>query len=130
MNRYTSFPFCVNGQGRTEETGREAHIRQLIEQVLFTSPGERLNRPAFGANLMSFVFDPLSAELGAATKHMVHAALQEQLYHLAQIQDVQVRAEDATLFVTVQYISLEDRQSNVASFERGLDSAGAGPSAL
>ena len=60
------FPFHFDDRGRTATTTLDDHVRDLIEQLLFTSPGERVNRPDFGAGLLQLVFAPNSAELAAA----------------------------------------------------------------
>jgi len=123
MSRYLSFPFCIDGRGRTAEADRNAHVRQLIEQVLFTTPGERINRPTFGTNLRSLLFSPLEDELSAVTEHMAQAALREHLSHWIQVQEVQVEVEETTLRVTVRYVALETGASTQQRFERGLNPA-------
>ena len=70
------YPYSIDGRGRTAETGEDDHIRDLIEQLLFTMPGERVNRPDFGCGLMQLVFEPNSPELAAALQFTVSAALQ------------------------------------------------------
>ena len=50
------YPLRVDGRGRTAHTAGDEHIRDLIEQVLFTSPNERVMRPDFGAGLLALVF--------------------------------------------------------------------------
>ena len=59
----TDFPYRIAINGRTATTDRSKHIRNLIRQVLFTIPGERVNRPAFGSGLNQLVFDPNNVEL-------------------------------------------------------------------
>ncbi len=113
-----AFPFHLDGRGRTAETGDEEHLRQLIEQVLFTQPGERVNRPTFGSDLMQLVFAPASDELATAAQFMVQGALQQWLGDLIQVEAVQVHSEEASLRVTVQYLARRDQQRRVAVFER------------
>ena len=113
------FPFHFDGRGRTAETGTDEHIRDLIKQVLFTAPGERVNRPTFGSGLMRLVFAPNSDELAAATQFLVQGALQQWLGDLIQVDEVQVESEDATLRVTVQYTVRRTQQQQVARFTRG-----------
>ena len=74
-----TFPFAFDSRGRTGDATEEEHIRQLIEQLLFTSPGERVNRPTFGSGLLQLLFAPNSPELGAATQMLVQSALQQWL---------------------------------------------------
>ena len=50
------FPYHFDSHGRTAAIDYDAHIRDLIEQVLFTAPGERVNRPDFGSGLLRLVF--------------------------------------------------------------------------
>ena len=112
------FPLRVDGRGRTGATDDADHIRDLIEQVLFTSPGERVNRPTFGSGLMQLVFMPNSAELAAATQFLVQGALQQWLGELIQVEAVQVESEDSTLRITVQYLIRRNLQRRVAEFAR------------
>jgi len=71
---YFDFPYHVDGRGRTAETGEDDHIRDLIHQVLFTSPGERVNRPDFGCGVAQLVFQPNSDTLAAATQFLILGA--------------------------------------------------------
>lgn len=98
------YPFQFDGSGRTARTGEADHVRDLIEQVLFTAPGERVNRPTFGSGLMQLVFAPNSDALAAATQVSVHGALQQWLGDLLMVEGVEVFREDAALRVTVRYI--------------------------
>jgi len=112
------FPFYFDGRGRTARARGDDHIRDLIEQVLFTAPGERVNRPDFGSGLMQLVFAPNSEELATATQFMVQGALQQWLGDLIQVEDVQVESEESTLRVTVTYIIRRNQQRQVAEFTR------------
>lgn len=112
------FPFHFDGRGRTAEVATDEHIRNLIEQVLFTSPGERVNHPTFGSGMMQLVFAPNSDELATATQFLVQAALHQWLGELIEVGDVQVESEDAVLRVTVQYTVRRTQQSQVADFTR------------
>ena len=60
------YPYGIDGRGRTAATSQTDHIRDLIEQVLFTVPGERVNRPSFGSGLLQLVFAANSIELATA----------------------------------------------------------------
>lgn len=113
------YPFRIGNQCRTATTERAAHIRDLIEQVLFTVPGERVNRPEFGSGLMQLVFGPSSEEVATATQFLVQGALQQTLGELIQVEGVDVQSEDATLTVTVQYLVRATQQRQVDRFTRG-----------
>src|SRR2546430_9643296 len=88
------FPYHFDNRGRTAETGDDDHIRNLIQQVLFTAPGERVNRPTFGSGVLQLVFAPNGDTLAAATRLSVAAALQEGLGDVIEVTDVQVEADD------------------------------------
>ncbi|HSB10219.1 MAG TPA: GPW/gp25 family protein [Blastocatellia bacterium] len=113
------YPYRFDGRGRTAEADDNDHIRDLIEQVLFTAPGERVNRPSFGSGLMRLVFAENSDELATATQFLVQASLQQWLGDLIQVDEVQVKNEDSTLFVTVQYTVRRTQEPQTAQFARG-----------
>ena len=113
---FLNHPFHFDGRGRTAQTGHEGHIRDLIAQVLFTSPGERVNRPEFGSGLMQMVFAPGGGEIATATRALVEGALQQYLGELIQIDEVQVDSEESTLKVTVRYVVLTSQERQTAEF--------------
>jgi phage baseplate assembly protein W len=104
MTTRVHFPHQMDGRGRTREDDEAAWIRGLIEQVLFTAPGERVMRPDFGSGLRELVFAPNSPELAAATQFLVQGALQQWLADLITVETVRVEAVDSRLSVTVQYL--------------------------
>jgi hypothetical protein len=114
------FPLRIDGRGRTAGADDETHVRQLIEQLLFTAPGERVNRPTFGTAIRQVVFAPLSDENAAAVKLMLQGALQQWLGDVIQVTAVAVQAVDASLQVTVQYVVRRNRQLRVAQFTREI----------
>lgn len=111
-------PYRIDGRGRSAEATEAAHIRQLIEQVLFTAPGERINRPDFGTGLRDLVFAPNSSELAAATEFMVQGALQQWLGEVIQVVAVNIESVDAALQVNVRYRVQRTQQEQVAQFSR------------
>jgi phage baseplate assembly protein W len=90
----------------------------MIEQVLFTAPGERVNRPDFGSGLLQLVFEPNSDELVITTQFMVQGALQQWLGDLIEVNSVTVDNEDSKLLVTVEYTIRRTQQPQVAKFLR------------
>lgn len=113
------FPYRPDSRGRTASAEPDTHIRELIEQLLFTTPGERVNRPDLGTNIRQLVFAPNSDELATATQFMVQGALQHWLGTLIQVESVSVRADQEQLTVQVQYIIRRDleRRSSEFTFE-------------
>jgi uncharacterized protein len=116
MNGVLDFPYRFDGHGRTTTTDRDDHIRDLIEQVLFTAPGERVMRPDFGSGLLALVFEPNSTTLAATTQILVQGALQQNLSHLIAVQAVEVSDDDAALRVDIRYTVLLDRTTHTATF--------------
>lgn len=115
---HLAFPYHIDGRGRTAEADDEAHVRDLIEQVLFTAPGERVNRPEFGVGLPQLVFAPNSDELAAATEFMVRGGLQRWLPETVQVEAVDVRSEDGALRVLVRYAVARTGERKSATFTR------------
>lgn len=114
------FPFHFDSRGRTATTGDDDHIRDMIEQLLFTSPGERVNRPDFGSGLLQLVFAPNSPELAAALQYTMQAALQRWLSDVIEVQALDVSSEQATLRVVVQYVVRRSAAQQVAEFVRSV----------
>jgi phage baseplate assembly protein W len=113
---YLDYPFRFDGRGRTAVTGENDHIRDMIEQVLFTNPGERVNRPEFGCGLKRLLFMPNAQPLAAATQVLVKSALQKWLETAIQVELVEVEAQDATLTVKVTYSVRTDGERRVDVF--------------
>ncbi|MEN6428251.1 MAG: GPW/gp25 family protein [Phycisphaerales bacterium] len=116
-----AFPFRFDERGRTAHVDDERHIRDLIEQLLFTMPGERVNRPDLGCGLMQLVFSPNSPELAAATQFQVQGALQQWLGDLIHVEAVEAASVEATLTVTVRYVIRRTQQQTSVQFQRGVE---------
>jgi hypothetical protein len=114
-----NFPYQFDGRKRTQEAALEDYIKQLVEQVLFTSPGERVNLPDFGSGLLQLPFAPNSVEMAAATQFAVQAALQKWLGNYIRVQSVVASAQDAKLIVTVSYATLNTDVTQVQTFIYG-----------
>ena len=112
------FPFHFDSRGRTATTTDDDHIRDMIEQLLFTNPGERVNRPDFGSGLLQMVFAPNSPELAAALQFTMQAALQRYLGDLIDLQSLEVSVQDSTLNVVVKYLVRRTQESQTETFER------------
>jgi phage baseplate assembly protein W len=113
------FPFHFDTRGRTATTDDDDHVRDMIEQLLFTNPGERVNRPEFGSGLLQLVFAPNSPEMAAALQFTLQAALQQWLGDVIQVQTLEVTSEDSTLQVDLKYIVLRTAEQRTATFVRG-----------
>jgi len=112
------FPFQFDKRGRTAATTDDDHIRDMIEQFLFTSPGERVNRPDFGSGLLQLVFAPNSPELAATLQVTIQAGLQRWLGDLIEVQKLEVISEDSTLQVDLAYVIRRTQEQQTAQFSR------------
>jgi phage baseplate assembly protein W len=113
-----NFPFQFDGRGRTMDPLAD-YLRQLVEQVLFTSPGERVNLPDFGSGLLQLPFAPNSAELAAATQFSVQGALQKWLSGYIKVLSVTATVQESQLSVTVTYAPLNTQVTQVQTFVYG-----------
>jgi phage baseplate assembly protein W len=112
------FPFHFDSRGRTAATSDDDHIRDMIEQLLFTNPGERVNRPDFGSGLLQLLFAPDSTEMTAALQFTMQAALQRWLGDLIELQALEVISEDSSLQIEVRYVVRRTNDRQTAQFTR------------
>ncbi|MFI6698224.1 GPW/gp25 family protein [Streptomyces sp. NPDC050509] len=99
-----AFPFRVDRRGRTAHAAYDDHVRDLVEQLLFTSPGERVMRPDFGCGLLDLVFTPNSPELASAVELSVQASLQRWLGELIEVEALDVISEENVVRVHLRYV--------------------------
>lgn len=114
------FPFGIARTGRTRLTGLDDHVRDMIEQVLFTSPGERVNRPDFGCGLLDLVFELNSPDLAAALQVTVQGALHRWLGDVIAVRSLAVEAEDSTLRIEIDYVLLATGGVRTETFDSGV----------
>ena len=112
------YPYTMDALGRTATCDRDTHIRNLIEQVLFTIPGERVCNPTFGSGLQQLVHAPNSPELASTTQFLVQGALHKYLGHLIQVNSVEVESHDNVLSVLIDYTTIQDKYDHREVFNR------------
>lgn len=115
-----AIPLSFDTRGRTATLGRAPHVADLVEAVLFTAPGERVNRPDFGSGLLQMVFAPNSPELAAAVQFTVQAALNRWLADLIEVGTLQATSDDASLSVELSYLVKATGQPRTATFTRSV----------
>lgn len=108
---YLDHPLRLDGRGRVSTTEADDHVRDMIYQVLFTNPGERVNRPDFGCGLLQLVFEPNSEALATATQFLVHGSLQRWLADVIQVDRVEITNEEGQLIVVVVYTRRDTGES-------------------
>jgi len=112
------YPFHIDSRGRTAECNDAAHVRDMLEQLLFTNAGERVNRPDFGSGLMQLIFAPNSPELAAALQFTMRAAIQQWLGDVLDLQGLDVSSQDAILRITIRYALRRTGETRTETIER------------
>lgn len=112
------FPFHFDNRGCTATTDDHDHIRDMIEQFLFTNQGERVNRPNFGSGLLQLIFAPNSPELAVALQFTIQAGLQQWLGDIVEIGTLRVSSEDASVYVELSYKVRRTGEARTATFTR------------
>jgi uncharacterized protein len=115
---HIDYPWDYDSRGRTAETDDDGHVRDMLEMLIFTDPGERVNRPGFGCGLRQLVFAPNSPELAAALQFTMQAAIQREQSDVLTLEDLQVTSEDASLRVVVNYVVLRTGQVATSELQR------------
>ncbi|HMI93903.1 MAG TPA: GPW/gp25 family protein [Polyangiales bacterium] len=112
------FPHQLDGRARTALARTDEHVRDMIEQLIFTNPGERVNRPDFGSGLLQLVFAPNSPELAATVQFTLQAALQRWLRDVIEVKELRVTAAESTLRIDLSYLLQGQDELRTASFSR------------
>ena len=112
------YPLHFDIRGRTASTDRADHVLDMIKQLLFTNPGERVNRPDFGSGLLQMVFEPTSPELATALQFTIQAAIQRYLGDLIEARGLSVTTDESTLRVEIQYAVWRTNELRQDTFER------------
>ena len=103
MNVNVAFPYHLDARGQTATVADGEHIREMLEQLLLTSPGERVNRPDFGCGIRDLLFGPNSPEVAAALQVTIGTAIQQWLGDLIAVDALEVVAHDSELDVQLAY---------------------------
>ena len=115
-------PFHFDSRGHTATTDDNDHIRDMIEQFLFTRAGERVNRPDFGSGLMQLIFSPNSPELASTLQFTIQAGLQQWLGDLIEVQELEVISDEAKLQVEISYRVRRSQEIVSTTFTRSITS--------
>lgn len=121
MGRTLFVPFQIGDLGAPRAATRSVAIRQQIEQLLFTLPGERVNRPDFGCGVQRLVFSGAADEAAIATEYVIRVALQRYLADVIRTDAVRVTVSDATLFIDILFAVLETGEELAEAFQRPLE---------
>jgi phage baseplate assembly protein W len=104
--RFLDYPYGVSGNGTPNTTPADDHLRDLILQVLFTNPGERVNLPEFGVGVQRLVFAPNSDALRSSVQFLVTTNLRKWLGDRISVDQVNVSSnpgEENTITIEIAY---------------------------
>src|SRR5437588_654393 len=111
-----AYPFRIGYNGRTGVSNEEQHVRELIKQVLFTMPGERVNQPTFGSGLTQLIFAPNNKEYLSTYQTLIQSALLQWLGNMIRVQSIQITHQDSTIQLILQYVILSTQQQQTEQF--------------
>lgn len=114
------FPFHIDHTGRTATADPAKHVRDLIEQLLFTSPRERVNRPAFGSGIDHAVFKPNHDILAETTRITAEAAIQQHLGHLIHLVALNIEAIDNRLAVEIAFTLRNEQEVRTTTIQHDV----------
>ena len=101
---HIAFPFKLDRLGLAVTAGEMEYVEGLIEQILFTRPGERVNQPEFGCGVQALVFGPVTFELATAIRARIEAAMQRWLSVPLHVEATEVDQQDSTLTIHITYV--------------------------
>jgi phage baseplate assembly protein W len=114
------FPFHLHRRGADTPADDQRVVRDMIEQVLLTTAGERVNRPDFGCGLLQLTFGTMSDVLETTLQTTIAGALQQWIGDLVQVQGIQVQSglqagaavasPESSLLVTISYVDVWTQQ--------------------
>jgi phage baseplate assembly protein W len=116
LAEYFSFPFQIDSSGRNVVVDDHEHIRQQMELILFTSPGERLNHPTFGCGINQMMFERNDAETALSAKYLIQSSLQYWMGEDIEIKTVDIQSQDEVLSVIINYLIKQKKESFSATF--------------
>jgi phage baseplate assembly protein W len=117
VQSFVAYPLrIVNGTVVTSRSPQ--HVREMIEQVLFTMPGERVMYPEFGVGLERLIFGSTASDIMAATQALISEALQEWLGDVIVVLGVAVAAAGSKVSISVVYELLATHETRHVVFER------------
>ena len=113
------FPFAIDAALGTlmDERDYPKHVKQLMLQVLFTNPGERINRPDFGCGLRKMVFAPNSEATASLLQVLIMQSLERWLGKLIEINKITVKALGERLEVNIVYVIKAKQQQDFLNVE-------------
>ncbi len=111
-----SFPLRIDNRGRMATAGYETHVREMLEQLLFTQPGERVNRPDFGTPISAAIFDRPTDELISSLEFQVSTSVQRFMGEVVSLENVSIDVVDDQIEIILTYTIIALNQSTEERF--------------
>jgi len=118
--RFLKYPYSVAGSGIPNTTAPDDHLRDLILQVLFTNPGERVNLPQFGVGVQRLIFEPAGDTLRSSVQFLITTNLQQWLGDRLNVEQVNVSTdaqEDGMVTIEIIYRALATQQRGTVTVQ-------------
>jgi phage baseplate assembly protein W len=120
-NRHLSYPFRIGPNGRpVQVTSIEEHIRDELEQLLLTSPGERLFLPEFGVGLQKLSFGNLNESNLALAKTVFTEKLAKWLGNRIIPDELELEVVNDKINLKLRYRIRETNDSRVLFLQKGV----------
>ncbi len=117
-----AFPFRPGNDGRSLAVtpGSAAHVRQMLEQLILTIPGERVMRNDFGSPAQQMLFGAGNGPAGFALEAALAASISQQLGRWLALEGLASHFDEdrGVLIITVDYRLANDGSSNQLTLER------------
>lgn len=101
------FPFGPAASGRSDTVayGSDAHVRQMLELLIFTMAGERVMRPDLGSPVRQMLFNAGNGAVAMALQATLQATISQWLGHVLTLQDLTIDFDDqdAALEIGITY---------------------------
>lgn len=117
---WLDYPFHVGKEGSIAVADADKHLRDGIEQVLFTNPGERVNLPEFGCGIRNFIFAGNSDILAATMQFTVMQSLERWMGNVITVDQVNVRSIDETLYIDIVFTKKETQERMKVVFSENI----------
>lgn len=117
--RAIAHPLAIDGGKKElrEQNDLDAHVREMLFQLLLTDPGERVNRPDFGCGIRRMVFSPLNESAASLAQVTILNALETFLSSVITTDRVDVEFHDETAEIKIVYTSKTSGEQRALSME-------------
>jgi uncharacterized protein len=121
MDQAMSFPLRVTELGAVALSTRREVVREQLEQLLLTVPGERVNRPDFGCGIQRLIFDGTDPLALATAEYIISTSVRRYMRELVTLDAVRVTVEDSTVLVDILYTLVGTGEESAVTITQTLE---------